>query len=332
MISFFDVLITVIFLLLLAIPGYIFAKLKMLPKSSSETLSTLVLYGCQPVLIIVGFQGTSFKSEIGWNMLLVAALALVLHLVMIAIVKLAFIKKEKDEQFKIIKYMSVFSNCAFMGVPFLQSLFTDPALQGEVLIYCSVVVAVFNVLTWTFGVYMMTGDKKQVSIKKVLLNPVIIAVAIGLLLFVTVQKPLVELATEGTALYKTITKFMSTLNFIANTVTPLSMFVIGIRLANISLKQLFIDGRAYISAAMKLLVMPIITMFSVAFLPISATIKYTLFFLLAMPGAASGVMLAVKFDKDGDFASVCVLLSTVLCVATIPPLYLFMNTVLGIPI
>ena len=56
MISFVDVLITVIFLLLLAAPGFIFAKAKMLPNSASETLSTIALYGCQPVLIIMSFQ------------------------------------------------------------------------------------------------------------------------------------------------------------------------------------------------------------------------------------------------------------------------------------
>ena len=39
MISFFDVLITVVFLLMLAAPGFIFAKTKMFPGSASNTLS-----------------------------------------------------------------------------------------------------------------------------------------------------------------------------------------------------------------------------------------------------------------------------------------------------
>ena len=33
-----------------------------------------------------------------------------------------------------------------MGLPFLQSLFTDPALQAELIIYCAVVLAVFNMI------------------------------------------------------------------------------------------------------------------------------------------------------------------------------------------
>ena len=330
MISFFDVFITVLFLLLLTIPGFILAKAKMLPQSASEVLSVIVLYGCQPILVFTSFQGCSFNTEIAINMLIVAGLALLAHLLMFAIGKLVFIKWEKDDKVKTVKYLSAFSNCAFMGLPFLQSLFTDPALQSELVIYCAVVLAVFNVLTWTFGVYIMTGDKNQISVKKVLLNPVIIAVAISLVVFFVLQKPLVEFAAEGTAAYTVLQKLMGSLNYISNIVTPLSMFVIGIRLSNIRVSQLLTDKWAYIATGMKLVVMSFLTIFLVAFLPIAATIKYTIFFLLAMPSAASGAMMAVKFGKNGDFASVCVVLSTICSIITLPLLYLFMNSVLGI--
>ncbi len=331
MISFLDVLLTVIFLLLLALPGFIFSKAKMIPESASETISTIVLYGCQPVLIITSFQGCSFDGEIGLNMLLVAGLGALLHLLMIAVLKFTFIKWQTEDKVKIVKYLSVFSNCGFMGLPFLQSLFSDPQMQAEVLIYCAVIIAVFQILNWTLGIYIITGDKKEVSVKKILFNPVIISILIGFLMFIVIKKPLVELAAVGTVTHKILNKLMGSLNFISNMVTPLSMFVIGIRLANIRFKQLFTDGWAYITSIMKLLVMPLMTMFIVSYLPIASTIKYTLFFLLSMPSATSGVMLAVKFNKDGDFASICVLLSTLLCVLTIPPLYLFMNSVLCIP-
>ena len=330
MISFFDVFITVLFLLLLTIPGFILAKLKMLPKSASETLSVIVLYGCQPILVFTSFQGCEFSAEIAINMLIVAGLALLAHLLMFAVGKIVFLKWKKDDKVKTVKYLSAFSNCAFMGLPFLQSLFKDPALQSELVIYCAVVLAVFNILTWTFGVYIMTGDKNQISAKKVLLNPVIIAVAISLVVFFVTQKPLVKFAAEGTALHTVLEKLMGSLNYISNIVTPLSMFVIGIRLSNISVGQLLTDKWAYITTFMKLIVMAFLSIFLVAFLPISATIKYTIFFLLAMPSAASGAMMAVKFGKDGDFASVCVVLSTICSIVTLPLLYLFMNSVLGI--
>ena len=219
-----------------------------------------------------------------------------------------------------------------MGLPFLQSLFTDGALQAELVIYCAVVLAVFNVLNWTFGVYIMTGDKKQISVKKILLNPVIIAVIVSLILFFTMQKPLIECVSVGTVGYKIVSKLMNSLNYLSSIVTPLSMFVIGIRLANINFKQLLTDKWAYVITGMKLVLMSFVTMFIVAYLPIAATIKYTIFFLLSMPSAASGAMMAVQFNKDGDFASIGVVLSTVWSIVTLPLLYLFMSAVLGVTI
>lgn len=332
MIDFLDVLITVVFLLALAIPGFIFAKIKMFSPTASGTLSVIVLYGCQPVLIITSFQGCAFNPDIAVNMLLTAGITTAVHLIMFAIVKFAFIKWQKDDKVKLVKYLSVFSNCGFMGLPFLQSLFTDGALQAELVIYCAVVLAVFNVLNWTFGVYIMTGDKKQISVKKILLNPVIIAVIVSLILFFTMQKPLIECVSVGTVGYKIVSKLMNSLNYLSSIVTPLSMFVIGIRLANINFKQLLTDKWAYVITGMKLVLMSFVTMFIVAYLPIAATIKYTIFFLLSMPSAASGAMMAVQFNKDGDFASIGVVLSTVWSIVTLPLLYLFMSAVLGVTI
>ena len=110
------------------------------------------------------------------------------------------------------------------------------------------------------------------------------------------------------------------------------MFVIGIRLANIKLRQLLTDKWAYIAAVVKLFLMSVFTIFLVAYLPIASTIKYTIFFLLSMPSATSGAMMAVQFGKDSDFASIEIVLSTIFSIVTLPLMYLFINAVLGIVI
>lgn len=325
-IKFIDVLITVIFLILLAAPGFIFAKLKMLPEKAAETISTIVLYCCQSVLVITSFQKRAFDPQIGLNMLWVALIALCVHLIMFAILKLVFIKKSADAKIRVLKFASVFSNCGFMGFPFLQSLFSgNDELLAEIMIYGAVIIAVFNLLTWTFGVYIMTGDKTQVSFKKIALNPVIISLVIGFVLFVALPSPIVDLAADGSTLDGILTKFMQSMNYLADMVTPCSMIVIGIRLANVNLKQLFLDKSAYISAFFKLVVMSLVAISVVAILPVDVTVKYAIFFLLSMPSATNTAMFAVKFGGDGDFASVCVLLSTSLSVITIPLLYLMVS-------
>ena len=335
-IKFIDVLITVIFLILLAAPGFIFAKLKMLPEKAAETVSVIVLYCCQSVLVITSFQGKAFDPQIGLNMLWVALITLCVHFIMFAILKLVFIGKSADDKVRVMKFASVFSNCGFMGFPFLQSLFShNVELLSEIMIYGAVVIAVFNLLTWTFGVYIMTGDKKQVSFKKIALNPVIISLIIGFILFVALPRPIVDLASvakNGNTLDNILEKFMQSMNYLADMVTPCSMIVIGIRLANVNLKQLFLDKRAYISAFFKLIVMSLVAILAVAFLPVGVTVKYAIFFLLSMPSATNTAMFAVKFGGDGDFASVCVLLSTTLSVITIPLLYMVISGVFGINI
>ena len=327
MVSFFDVFITVVFLLLLAVPGFIFEKLKMLPKTASEAISVLVLYGCQPVLVITSFQNCKLNGRLGVNMLLVAGIAAVIHLVMFAVCKVVFAKRSADDKIGLVKYLSVFSNCGFMGLPFLQSLFSNGNMQEEILVYCAVVIAVFPIFNWSFGVYIITGDKRQISVKKIFLNPVIISIIIGLLLLFVCQRPLIELAVAGSTARTVLEKFMGSLNYISNMVTPLSMFVIGIRLANIPFKQLLTNKWAYTATGMKLVVMPLITIVAVAWLPIAITVKYTVFFLLAMPCATSGTMMAVQFGKDGNFASISVVLSTILCILTLPLLFLLMNAI-----
>ena len=326
-INFLTVFIAVLSLILLAVPGFLLAKFKMMPEKATEAFSAMVLYGCQPVLVFMSFQKQNFNVQIGINMIIVAVVATVIHLAMAGIIALVIRNKKNDAKLNVAKYACVFSNCGFMGFPFLESIFQA---NGEVMIYGAVVVAVFNVLNWTLGIYMMTGDKKEISIKKIIFNPTIIAVVAGFLTFLIAKKPLVQFFTANATAFNIAEKVNKSLNDIGGMVTPLSLTVIGIRLANVKLKQLFLDKTAYMVALLKLIGMSILVMLSVAFLPINLYVKNALFFLLSMPTATSTALFAVKFNKGGESASIYVLLSTVLCVLTIPLMYLVFTNLFGV--
>ncbi|MBQ9104293.1 MAG: AEC family transporter [Clostridia bacterium] len=323
--SFLDVLLTVVSLVILMIPGFIFAKTKLLGETGDKVLSNLVLYGCQSMLMIMGFQKTGYRSEIALNMLIVFGLALAVHLIMIGIVYLVIRNKDGEEKRKVARCASVFSNCGYMGIPFLTMLFGN---NGEILIYASMVIAVFNIFNWTFGVYMITENKSDISIKKIILNPVIICIVIGMITFFVAKTPLVDLAEQGSIIDKILELLIKAINFLAEMVTPLSMIVIGMRLANVKPKALFLDKWAYFTSLLKLIVMSLVSMLVVGFLPVSETIKYAVFFTLSMPSATGTVMFAVRFGGDSDSASVFVLLSTVLSVITIPLMFLLFNGVI----
>ncbi|MBO7344623.1 MAG: hypothetical protein J6U92_01650, partial [Clostridia bacterium] len=67
----------------------------------------------------------------------------------------------------------------------------------------------------------------------------------------------------------------------------------------------------------------------VVFLPVSVVVKYVIFFLFSMPSATSSALFAVQFGGDSESASVFVLLSTILCIVTIPLTYLIFSGALG---
>ena len=330
-IDFPNVLLTVLSLVVLAIPGFLMAKLKMFPENATNVLSTVVLYCCQTFIVFMSFQNYSFSPEIGLNMLWVALLALLIHSIMIAIVCI-FVKGKNEAKVKCVRYGSVFSNCAYIGIPLIKMLFEGSTYQGEVLIYTAIVITVWNILNWTVGVYIVTKDKSQIAPRKILFNPVIISVLLGLICFLVIKQPIANVATQGTFIDSMLEKLMTSCNYLGNAVTPLSMIVIGMRLSNVNLKQLFMDKYAYLQVTLKLVVMSLVCMLIVAFLPVAVSVKYGLFFTLSMPAATSTTLFAVKFNGDGDFASVCVLLSTILSILTIPLMFLLFSQVFGVVI
>ncbi len=327
-ISFLTVLIAVVSLILLAVPGFILTKTKMLGEKAQSAFSTFVMYGAQPCMVLMGFQNTKFSAKIGLNVLIVAIIAIAVHLIMAGIILLTVKLKGNVDKKKVVRYASMFSNCGFMGFPFLQMVFKGSSHIGEVMIYAAVVVAIFNLLNWTLGVYLITGDKKNASLKKIITNPTIIAIIIGFVVFFTVKVPFVDLPMHNFTLQTIVTKLVNSVNVIGDTVTPLSMTVIGMKLASANLKELFLDGYGYLVCGMKLIVMSLITMLAVCFLPIAETIKYVLVFLLSMPCATSTALFSTLFGGDGKSATSFVLLSCICCVITIPLMFLLFTVLI----
>ncbi len=327
--TFLDVFIAVFSMLLLMLPGFILGKTKLLPEKASDVCSKIVLYVCQAALMFTCFQKYSYSPRIGVNMLITFGASVVVHGLMTLVVFLTC-RTDDNAKLRVMRFASIFSNCGFMGIPFLQALFWESSALGEMLIYAAVVNAVFNMLTWTLGAFLMTGDKKQISVKKIVTNPVLISLTIGAILFFAVGVPLVDVCSEGSAFDQFITKTMSSVEMLSNMVTPLSMFVIGLKLAVVKPKTLLLERKAYAVSLNKLIIMPIIIVACLLFLPIENEVKYTVFLLLSMPCASSTVLFAVRFNEDSDFASLVVLQSTLLSILTIPLLFLGFSALLAI--
>ncbi|MDR2202374.1 MAG: AEC family transporter [Clostridiales bacterium] len=307
--DFFTTLINVALLIALAVPGYILRKCGKLPDNSAKVLTVLLLYACQPFLTISSFIKKEFETALLVNMGVCAALSLVVVLAVFLVSKLCFAFSKDSAAKKVAMTAGYMNNCSFMGLPLIMALFPG---NGEPIIYCAVFILVFNILAWTLSVYTMTGDKRFMNAKKAFLNPPTLALAVALPIFfakLVLPVPLV-----------------GTIDFLGNMTPPLSMLIMGVRLADIKLSALFRSGCVYLSSFVKLVVSPLFTfallMLLRTFIPISDMLFLTLYIIMAMPTAATVILLSQMYDADADTATKCVLLSSVFCVFTIPVMML----------
>lgn len=323
--NFLDVLLIVLSLALLATPGIILGKLKLLPENGAKTLTSVLLFVGQPALTFMSFQKTTYSPDIVKNLLIVAGLAILFHAIMVAIVSLCFGKKfDKDKKLRVVSFASCFGNAGFMGLPFLQMLFNT---SGEAVMYGAVFVAVFNAFTWTVGIFLLTGDKTYVKPKKAVLNPPFIALIISLPLFLILKKPINLIGQEGTILRSIFEKIYVSGNFLGELVTPLSMIILGIRLSEMDLKEMFLEYHSYISSAFKLMLMPAIAFFVCELFGVAESIKWALFFECCMPTAVQTLLFSEQYDGETHTASSAVLMATLLSIITIPLMYLLFSNI-----
>jgi predicted permease len=112
------------------------------------------------------------------------------------------------------------------------------------------------------------------------------------------------------------------INFFANLTTPLAMFIVGIRFAEIRVRDLFTSINIYMSALVKLAVIPVFSLAVIVllkfFLPVNRLMALSLYILTAMPSASFVIVFSEKFGGDSFTAVKCVLLSSLMSIATIP--------------
>lgn len=302
---------SVALLIVMAIPGFIVAKLKMINKGEAvKFLSVTLLYILQPFVTVNSFLNTEFTLDILWNMLAIFLFTAVTELVILYLGKGIChpIKKLDRDSKGIISYGGAFGNLSYMCIPFLQLLAPG---RHELILYASCSCVVFNLLGWTVGNYAITGDKKFISLKKAILNPPTLAFIIALPLFI-LNVNFQRFNLDGIA---------NVFSLFANAVGPLSMTLLGIKLTEMSVKELFLDYRPYIATGLKLVVYPIVGLLVMllmsTFMDVEP-IRLNLVALSAMPIANNTMMFVTMANKDTGLAAKEVMISTILSSITIP--------------
>ena len=302
--------------------------------SHAKTLSAILVYVCSPAMILNAWQSIEFSKQNAMQLLLFFAVALTVQLLFFGVLFLIFRKKlakqpliqnengllqpngenlqranpDKNAMYRMLTVGSVLGNTGFFGLPLVTALFPT---QPIVACFSTVYVTAMNLLVFTVGVFMITGDKKFITLKSALINPSTIAVFFALpFFFFNIKFP--------TALIEPIA-------LLGKMSTPLCMFVLGMRLAVVNKKALFTRPLVYLTCFLKLIVFPLFAYLCVYFLPFAdATFKACAFVLSATPTAVIVLSLAEMHETEQELSANVVLLATILSVVTMPLLMLLL--------
>lgn len=303
---FLQMLLKVAVLMALAIPGFILKKTRLLPSDSAKGLCNILIYVAIPFLILEGFQSCSYTPELLEGILYSAIIALLSQLAMLAIGKVAFRHNLDDN--RVARFAATFSNCGFFGYPVIRLLYPS---SPEAIVYAVVYNAVFNVLAYTLGLYSLTGDRKTVNPLKALLSPVTVALVIALPLFFLN----VSIETHAPTVWYAI-------ELLAEISTPLSMIVMGVKLAELKPKKYLSDSTVYAVSVLKLITAPVITLLMALIVRLLSgsdpTVCVTMTVMAAMPTATMTIAMSESYGKNSELASVYVVTSAILSIVTIP--------------
>ncbi|HEX2945866.1 MAG TPA: AEC family transporter [Clostridia bacterium] len=277
--------------------GFIAKKRNIIDDAAGKKLSELLLMVTAPAMILSSFQ-FDYSSEMLKNVFLVLGFAFAAHIVSLLLGILLY-RRYPENIRKVLKFITIFTNCGFMGFPLLESLYGKTGV-----FYGSIYVAVYNLFVWTIGVMIFSGERDLKSIRKAMLNPGTIAVFIGMFLFVFSLKLPYPVAKA--------------LDMTGAMTAPLAMLIVGSILAGVDLKSLFSGFPMYYGIAVRNILLPLAAVFILRAFGFSGVVYGVCVSVIAMPAGANTPIFAELYGGDSFFASKTVAFSTLFSIISIP--------------
>lgn len=285
-------------LFILIAVGFFSGKTGLLNESAAKYLTDIVLYLATPCIMIQSFQKVGYSSSMIINLGICTLCAVLIMVFSIFLSRAVFRGKDKSRRV-VLRFSTVFSNCGFMSLPLQYAILGDKGV-----FYGTVFVAVFNIIVWSFGLVDMSGNKNGFNIKNLLLNPGILgALAASGLFFARITLPEI---------------LLSPIQYIAGLNTPVPMFVIGYYLTKFSFKKSISDLGIYAVSALRLIAIPLISLFIMKLLCVNIDIVTSCVIASSAPVAATTTMFAAKFKRDVELSVALVSSTTLLSIITMP--------------
>lgn len=287
---------TIIMLILIAV-GVLCAKLKIISSDTNRELSKFVLQVVNPVVIFMSYQ-KKYEARLVKNLLLTFALSVLAFAVILSVAYI-FVRKKEGRHTEVERFSSIYSNCAFMGIPLMSALFGD-----EGVFYLTAFITVFNLVVWTHGVITISGEKNMKEVVKVFYSPTMIAIVLGILtFFLKIRLPAVP---------------ESALNFIKEINTPMAMIVSGVTISATNVPKLLKNSRLYFICLVKLIIIPAVLALVMSLFSVDEEVRMTVIVAAASPPAAMCTLFCIKYNKNSVYASEIFTAGTIISVLTLP--------------
>ncbi|WP_028125531.1 AEC family transporter [Eremococcus coleocola] len=287
--------------LLMAI-GFIAYKSHFIKPETQKDFSNILVYIAMPSVIINVFQrpfDNNTLRMIGWAALASASI----YLLSILIAEICFrdSKVANPEHQVALKFGTIFTNASFMGIPLAQAVLGDDGVLFMVIHLIG-----YTLFQWTYGItlYRKNPEPWKAQLKKLSLNPNIIATVVGIGFWLVS--------------FKLPTLIGQPVSYLASLNTPLSMLLIGSNIATAQIQSGFKRKHIWQGFALSNLIIPLISIFVLQLFPLSPVAFQSLVLGVSCPVAGMVVIFAVLHDHHNQFPVQLMCISTTLSVVTIP--------------
>ena len=290
--------------------GFICGKVKLITPEVNRGLSNLALMLVNPLTTFTSYQ-TAYSNEIALNLLFAFVLAIIAFALQIPL-SMLIIKKSRKE-YRIERLSILLSNCSYIGIPLVQSMYGN-----EGIIYLTAFVTVFHLVTWTYGLSLMSGETDVKKMLRNMISPALIAVVLGAFcFFIGIRLPEIVVIP---------------MKRIADMNTPVAMLIAGSTLSQTNFRKALTRVSTFVICALTLLVLPICVLLVVSNAQkfgVPSNIINIVVIALSCPTATIITMFSHRFKKNSVYASEIFTVCTLFSVITIP-FVLYLGTLLGL--